>query len=186
MEATQAAHARLWTRGDYEDLASQGFLRSDERLELIDGIIYSKSQQTPLDATGILLLIEALRSAFPNGYSIRTLLPLALGAYSQPAPDVSVVSGTWRDHVDDHPTKAVLIAEVSDTSSFHDRERKKSLYARSDIPEYWIVDMVGRQLVVYRNPGEGGYQTRLILKAGDTIAPLASPEAAIAVADLLP
>lgn len=41
-------------------------------------------------------------------------------------------------------------------------------------------------LLVTRNPGEGGYQTRLILKAGDTVAPLASPGASIAVADLLP
>jgi hypothetical protein len=41
-------------------------------------------------------------------------------------------------------------------------------------------------LEVYRNPGEGGYQTRLILKAGDTVAPVANPEAAIPVADLLP
>lgn len=185
MQTTQAAHVRLWTRADYEDLASQGFLQPGERLELIDGIIYSKSQQTPLDATGILLLIEALRSTFPSGHCFRTLLPLALGAYSQPAPDVAVVAGNWRDCVD-HPTTAALIGEVSDSSSFHDRERKRSLYARSAIPEYWIVDIVGEQLEVYRNPEEGGYRTRLILKAGDSVAPLASPGAVIAVADLLP
>lgn len=185
MKTTQAAHTRLWTRAEYEDLASQGFLQPDERLELIDGIIYSKSQQTPLDATGILFLIEALRSAFLSGHYVRTLLPLALGAYSQPAPDVAVVAGSWRDSVE-HPTIAVLIGEVSDSTSCHDRERKKSLYARSAIPEYWILDVIGKQLEVYRNPGEGGYQTRLILKAGDTIAPLASPSAIIAVADLIP
>jgi len=88
--------------------------------------------------------------------------------------------------VNAHPTTAVLIVEVSDSSSFHDRERKRSLYARSGIPEYWILDVVASRLEVYRDPGEGGYQARLLLEADDSVVPLANSGAAIAVADLLP
>ncbi len=173
-------------RDDYERLAQHGFLKSDERLELIDGIIYTNPPQSPRHATGIQVLQEILRSVFPDKHQVRTLLPLALGAYSQPAPDVAVVSGSWRDYPDTHPTTAVLIVEVSDSSSFHDRERKGGAYARAGIPEYWLLDVVAERLEVYRSPGEGSYQTRLLLKAGDMVTPLASPGTVITVVDLLP
>jgi len=184
--ATRAVDVYRWTREEYYQLAEKGFFPPGKRVELIDGVIYEMSPQKSPHATGILLVTEALRGAFPQGHQIRVQLPLALGKHSEPEPDLAVVAGGPRDYAKDHPETAVLIVEVSDSSSFHDRERKRSRYARSAIPEYWIVNVSGQQLEVYRNPGEGSYQTRLILKAGDTVAPLANPEAAIAVADLLP
>lgn len=184
--ATRAVDVYRWTREEYYQLAEKGFFPPGKRVELIDGVIYEMSPQKSPHATGISLVLEALRAAFPKGHHVRVQLPLALGGDSEPEPDLAVVPGGPRDYMKDHPETAVLIVEVSDSSAFHDRERKRSRYARSAIPEYWIVDVAGKQLEVYRNPGEGSYQTRLILKAGDTVAPLASPEAAIAVADLLP
>lgn len=185
--ATRAVDVYRWTRDEYEQLAEQGFFPPGKRVELIDGVIYEMSPQKGPHAKGILLVTEALRSAFPQGHQIRVQLPLVLDEDSEPEPDFAVVPGSVRDDFPkDHPETAVLIVEISDSSSFHDRERKRSLYARSGIPDYWIVDVAGKQLEVYRNPGEGGYQTRLILKAGDTVAPLARSEAVIAVADLLP
>lgn len=184
--ATRAVDVYRWTREEYYQLAEKGFFPPGKRVELIDGVIYEMSPQKSPHATGISLVLDALRAAFPQGHHVRVQLPLALSDDSEPEPDLAVVSGTPRDYAKDHPKTAVLIVEISDSSSFHDRERKRSRYARSAIPEYWIVDVAGKQLEVYRNPGEGGYQTRLILKAGDTVVPLASPEAAIPVADLLP
>ena len=184
--ATRAVDVYRWTRDEYYQLAEKGIFPPGKRVELIDGVIYEMSPQKSPHATGISLALKALSAAFPQGHYVRVQLPLALSDDSEPEPDLAVVSGDPRDHLEDHPETAVLIVEISDSSSFHDRERKRSRYARSDIPEYWIVDVAGKQLEVYRNPGEGGYQTRLILKAGDTVAPLASPEAVIAVADLLP
>lgn len=184
--ATRAVDVYRWTREEYEQLADQGFFPPGKRVELIDGVIYEMSPQKSPHATGILLVTEALRAAFPQGHQFRVQLPLVLGEESEPEPDLAIVPGSPRDYSESHPETAILVVEVSDSSSFHDRERKRSLYARWAIPEYWILDVAGKQLEVYRNPGEGGYQTRLILKAGDTITPLASPGASIAVADLLP
>lgn len=183
--AARAVDVYRWTRDEYYRLADKGFFPPGKRVELIDGVIYEMSPQKSPHATGISLASEVLRAAFPEGHHIRVQLPLALDSYSEPEPDLAVVAGGPRDYLEDHPKTAVLIVEVSHTSSFHDRERKRSRYARSAIPEYWIVDVVGKQMEVYRNPGEGGYQTRLILKTGDTISPLAS-DSVIAVTDLLP
>jgi Uma2 family endonuclease len=184
--ATRAVDVRRWTREEYGQLAESGFFPSGKRVELIDGVIYEMSPQRGPHATGILLVTEALRAAFPCGYQIRVQLPLGLGEASEPEPDLAVVSGGPRDYLNAHPTTAVLIVEVSESSSFHDRKRKGSLYARLDIPEYWIVDVVAGRLEVYRGPAEGAYQTRLVLKAGDLVAPLANPGTSLRVADLLP
>ena len=48
----------------------------------------------------------------------------------------------------DHPTTALLVIEVSDTTLRLDR-RKAGLYASAGVPEYWIVNLIDRCLEVY-------------------------------------
>ncbi len=118
--------------------------------------------------------------------------PLDLTLSSEPIPDVFVVPGKPRDYTA-HPTTALLIVEVSDSTLSHDRNRKGSLYAAALIQDYWIVNLVDRQLEVYRVPvpdaaGVFGFtcSQRTILAPGATVSPLALPQAQIAVTDLLP
>jgi hypothetical protein len=73
------------------------------------------------------------------------------------------------------------------------RGRKLVAYARSGIVDYWIVDLVARVLEVHREPARPGparrrwgYASATVLGAGESIAPLARPSAAVRVADLLP
>jgi len=177
---------RHWTREDYERMAEQGFFRPDERVELVDGVIFEMAPQNSWHAAAIQAAQEVLHPIFRKGYSLRIQMPLALGLESEPEPDLAVVRGHWRDYRDSHPTMAVLILEVADSTVFHDRERKSALYARVGIPDYWILNRVDACLEVQRDPREGTYQTRRSLRAGDSISPLARPEASILVADLLP
>jgi Uma2 family endonuclease len=158
------------------------------RTELIEGIIYDKAAQSSLHATGYRLVHEALRPIFltESGYDIRGQLPLALGEDSEPEPDLVVVRGSIRDFRDSHPTTAVLVVEVADSSLLHDRKKKIPLYARAGIPEYWILNLVRRTLEVYREPLDAAYLSRAILRAGDTVSLLARPEIRMMVGDLLP
>jgi Uma2 family endonuclease len=184
--ATAAVDTHRWTRQDYERLAEDGYFQPGERVELIDGVIYEMTPQNSLHAAGIRAGERALQPVFSEGFDVRSQLPLALGADSEPEPDVAVVPGTWEDYIDSHPTSAVLVFEVADSSLFHDRKRKASLYARAGIQEYWLLNLVKRCLQVYRNPKDGTYTTRFVLRAGDTVSPLARPEASIPVAKLIP
>jgi Uma2 family endonuclease len=68
-----------------------------------------------------------------------------------------------------------------------------SLYAKAGIPEYWIVNLIARQLEVYRRPIVDatqlygfGYAEVTIFTAAERIAPLAMIEATIVIADMLP
>jgi len=156
-------------------------------MELIEGVVYDRPAQNSLHATAYCLVHEALRPVFlVAGYDIRGQLPLALGEDSEPEPDIAVVRGGIRDFRDGHPTTAVLVVEVADSSLLHDRKKKIPLYARAGIPEYWILNLIRRSLEVYREPLDTAYRSRAILRAGDAVSPLARPEVRVTVGDLLP
>lgn len=184
--ANPAFDVRRWTREEYEHLAEEGAFPPGKRLELIDGVIHELTPQTSWHATAILNTEEELRRAFPDGHHVRTQLPLSLGRISQPEPDLAVVPGRRRDYRAAHPTTAVLVVEVSDSSARLDRDQKRLLYAAAGIPEYWILDVASRHLEVFRAAQEGDYRSRMVLGPDEAVKPLAAPEIAIRVADLLP
>lgn len=170
-----------------------GIFEPTERAELIGGEIVVMTPQRSSHATGVRLAQETLRAAFGRGHDVRAQLPLALDPDSEPEPDVAVVSGSPRDYRYAHPTTALLVVEVSDTTLGLDRGRKGALYARAGIAEYWIVNLVDGVLETHRDPDSGSgtqhgwaYRTVQRLGAADTVSPLAAPAARIRVGDLLP
>ena len=191
--STLEVRTRRWTRTEYGRLIAAGLLDEDERVELIDGqLIVREPQHTP-HATAIDLVQEALRDAFGVGWRVRVQLPVALDEATEPEPDVSVVRGSPRDYLAEHPSRPALIVEVAQASLAFDRERKGGLYARAGIADYWIVNLVERVLEVRRRPIRSAsarygwkYQTVRTLRPGATVSPLAAPSARVAVADLLP
>jgi Uma2 family endonuclease len=87
----------------------------------------------------------------------------------------------------------VLVVEVADASLRFDRREKGSLYARAGVPEYWIVNLIGRVLEIHRDPiSDPGathgwrYRTMDRLDRGATAEPSALPGTRVAAADLLP
>ena len=180
---------RRWTREEYYRLAEMGMFHG-QRVEFIDGeIIQMPAQKGPHYAC-ISAVQDALREIFGAGCWVRTQAPLHLLGFA-PEPDVAVVVGTRRDYAD-HPESAILIVEVSDTTLTYDRTRKASLYAAAGVPDYWIVNLVARQIEVRREPvpdenTEFGfrYGAMTIVGPGQNVAPLAAPSATIPVDDLL-
>ncbi|HEY8022689.1 MAG TPA: Uma2 family endonuclease, partial [Thermoanaerobaculia bacterium] len=183
-----AVETHRWTREEYERMAATGLFPPDQRVELIDGIVYDMTPQSSFHATAVRLIEKALQRVFsPETFDLRVQMPLTLDPDSQPEPDVAVVRGTTRDFRDAHPTSAVLVVEVADSSLRHDRRRKVPLYARSGIRELWIVDLTRSAVDVYRDPDGVAYRSTATLGRGDAVLPLAAhPGAPIPVADLLP
>lgn len=184
---------RHWTRAEYDRMVEAGVFPPGERLELIDGEVVTMTPQGSAHASAVSLAEDALRAAFGAGYDVRVRMPLVLDPTSEPEPDVVVVPGGPRDYRDAHPTSALLVVEVADTTLPYDREQKRSLYARGAIREYWILNLVDRQVEVYREPMAEhgtpygwGYRTARTHDAGERIIPLAAPQSVVRVADLLP
>jgi Uma2 family endonuclease len=176
-----------YTREEYVRMAEAGVF-GDRRVELIDGVIYEKmSPQKSPHASGVRRGRRALQAIFSSEeFDVDAQLPLDLSEYDMPEPDLAVVPRDPKDYADSHPTGALLVLEVTDTSQYHDRKRKVRTYAEARIQDYWIVNIPRDVLEVYRDPVDGVYRTRRTLRRGEQIAPLARPEAWIAVDDLLP
>ena len=81
---------------------------------------------------------------------------------------------------------ALLVVEISDTTLGFDRSRKRELYARAGIQEYWIVNLLDCRVEVYRFPRGGDYTHTSAFDSSGTLTALAAPQAPIHVADLLP
>jgi Uma2 family endonuclease len=175
---------RRWTREEYDRLVATGMFAPGERVELVDGEILQMTPQGSVHATVIQLLQEKLRKVFGPAFSIRPQLPIALAPDSEPEPDLAVVPGNPLAYWDAHPASALLLVEVSDTTLEHDRRRKGALYARRGIQDYWIVNLIDHCVEVYREPRRGAYRSCQRFIAGESLAPLAAPDAVIPVADL--
>jgi Uma2 family endonuclease len=181
-----AVTVHTWTREDYERMAELGFFQ-DRRVELVDGVVYDfMSHQESPHATGVQKGLRALLVTFLTGYDIRSQLPLLLSTSSMPEPDLAVVVGEPDDYRHAHPSTAVLIVEVADSSQLHDRKHKAKVYAAAGITDYWIVNLRIDAVEVFREPREDVYQSRRIYRRGEMISPVARPEASVAVDDLLP
>jgi len=175
-----------FTRVQYEQMIGAGVFGPEEHLELLDGELIDMAPQLSRHATAVTLVDLALKDLFGAGFTVRNQLPLNLDSRSVPEPDIAVVSGSPRDYRDAHPATALLVVEVSETTLGYDRIRKLAAYARAGIPEYWVLDLAHARLEVCRQPDAEVYAERRVLKADDTVAPLAAPGPGIKVADLLP
>ena len=184
--AAIAHQPHLWTRAEYERLIETGGLHPEARLELIDGEILDMAPQKSRHSTAVRLAEVVLSKMFGTGFDVRSQLPLSIDDYSEPEPDIAIVAGSIRDYRDAHPTTALLIVEVADSSLDFDRGRKRTLYARNGIEDYWIVDVQAERLEVHRDPRDDDYRQHRVLNAGDRITPLHAADKLIRVADLLP
>ncbi len=182
---------KRWTRLEYDRMAEVGIFSQDDRVQLIEGDILTMTPQNSPHATAIGKTERALERLFGSNVWVRVQMPLIVDPDSEPEPDLAVVSGTPDDYRDEHPRSALLVVEVSDTTISLDRDRKRAIYARAGIREYWIVNLAERCLEVYRDPvavpGQASvYGSSQKLTPSESITPLAATTATVAVADLLP
>jgi Uma2 family endonuclease len=188
--ALSAPAARRWTFAEFEKLLEMDWVQP-RRHQLIRGEIVDMGEQSARHHSMVAVVIEVLRAAFGPGFYVRNAGPMRFDD-SQPEPDASVVLGGPRDHLAEHPATALLAVEVSQTTLNYDLTTKAELYATANIAEYWVIDLDGRELHVFRDPQTNAalnvttYRAHTTHAANQSVSPLAAPNASISVADLLP
>jgi Uma2 family endonuclease len=176
--------ALTWTVSEFHYLGDLGCFEG-RRAWLVDGTIVEEGPMNPPHRIALELTEVALRTVFAAGWRLCVQMPLVLNQATDPEPDIAVVAGSPRGATS-HPTTAALVVEVSDSSLRYDTTVKVGVYAAGGIAEYWVVDVNGRQLHVFRDPQGQTYATQLVFGATDSVSPLAAPNATICVGDLLP
>jgi Uma2 family endonuclease len=161
---------KLWTREEVDKLSE---IFPDQKYELIEGELIDKMGQNPPHGYVIAVLTEILSTAFPGRVRIQLTiaLPEPEGIFSEPLPDVAVVRKKSTEYFYRHPgpPDIALLIEVADSSVQMDRGTKARLYARCGVELYWVVDISGRRIIVYRNPGPEEYNSVTIYQVHDQV-----------------
>jgi Uma2 family endonuclease len=169
-------------RVEYDKLIELGAFH-DEHIELLEGLLVPMSPIGPPHSSTVQRLTELLILALAGRATVRSQAPFAALEFSEPEPDVALVPLGRYDTA--HPDRAYLIIEVAESSLATDRGVKQRLYAACNVPEYWIVNLVEKQIEVYSEPLDGAYKQQHRYDTSQSVAPARFPELVLRVADVL-
>lgn len=183
-----STRVHLWTIDEYHRMIETGILTSDDKVELLEGQIIQKNLQRPPHAATTQRAANYLTRLLVGQAYIRVQLPITLPPNSEPEPDIAVVHIDARRYFDHHPApdEIFLLLEVAKTTLKNDSITKAPIYAKAQIPEYWVLDVQERQVSVFRQPGAETYQQETILNEDATISLVAFPDLNISVNQLFP
>jgi Uma2 family endonuclease len=179
---------KKWTRAECAELEKLGW--NQEHLELIEGELIDTMGKGRPHSIGVALIIRWLTQTFGWDHihqEVSIDVAPEDNPTNEPEPDAVVLRQaitTYRSNPT--PEDILLAVEVSDSSLSFDASTKASLYARAGIPEYWVLDLNGRRMIVHREPSATGYRTINAYSESESVTPLAAPDSALAVVTILP
>jgi Uma2 family endonuclease len=158
-----------FTAEEFERMGEAGILRRDARLELIDGEIFEMSPIGNAHAACVKFLTRLLYRLFDGIHTIGVQDPVRLNEFSEPQPDVSLLRWREDDYLEGHPTPAdiLFLIEVADTTVVKDKAVKIPLYARSGVPEAWLVNIEEAVVEIYSDPARGSYRRVEVFGRGE-------------------
>ena len=184
------SHLYRITLEQYEAMIASGAFNKRDRVQLINGYLVAKMTELPAHGAACDAIHLTLEPLLPLGWYVRTERVIRIPNYaSMPKPDVVVVRGNWRDYANRYPEPAdiAMVVEVASSSLYEDR-MMAVIHGAGGVPTYWIINLVDRQVEVYSDPFQGGYQSRVEFKPGQAIPVVIASQqvGTIAVDDVLP
>lgn len=167
----------------YHRMGEAGIFKENDRVELVEGRIV---EMNPIGSphAWCVARLTAIFSGRP-GTLVWPQNPVDLDEYSEPEPDVVIVrADASQDHTPT-PEDTLLVIEVSDSSIRYDRQVKAPLYARTGVPELWIVDLGAQRVEAHGDPAPDGYRTVRYFPRGERISPAFAPDLVIEVDAIL-
>src|SRR5579859_3275038 len=166
-----------FTSDEYQQLGRLGIFTEDDRVELLDGDIVEMSPLGPRHVRSVNRLTMMLAPRLVGQAIVQVQSSLKLDVHWEPEPDVAVLRLREDDYVSGLPTGAdvLLLIEVMDSSRGYDRV-KLPAYARSGIPEVWLLDLEDQVLLSHRQPVGAEYRLVQARRIGESITPQALPD----------
>ncbi len=166
--AELADTVRPITRREFNAWGADGWFE-DERVELIDGVIVAMSPEGGPHVRVVMWLNNHLARNLGEDRMVGISHPYEVSELSQPVPDVAVITTARFADLTDAVAAADLVIEVAQTSRRRDLVVKARLYAQAAVPQYWVVDLVRRELVVHTDPRDGTYRNVVTHDEGETV-----------------
>jgi Uma2 family endonuclease len=130
----------------------EGGLLEDRRMELVDGVLFDVVPPNPRHSRTVSTLTRHLSRVLPDDLELLVQDALFIhDGFLSPDLFVAPFSVPPIRH-----REALLAIEVTHTTHRRDLQ-KVDEYARAGVPEYWMIDLVDRAIVVHRGPVDGVY-----------------------------
>jgi Uma2 family endonuclease len=163
---------RRFSVAEYEQIGRAGILTEDDSVELLEGLIVEKMTKYPPHDATIDILAELLWRLLPMGWFPRAQ-NVFVTSDSEPEPDLVVTRGRPQNYMKRHPVAddVALIIEVAESSIHRDR-RKRKIYARAGVTQYWIFDLISGHIEMYAEPNATAaeYQQKVIVDVATAVS----------------
>ena len=174
----------------YDDLAR---FPQDDRLrrELIDGELFESPPPVLRHQRSVVAIMVALHrhAEVHGGLALPAPMDVVFSPDTVVEPDVVFLGPDTAARLDNPRFIDVLpdlLVEVSSpTTRRLDLVKKRNLYEREGVEEYWFVDLDADRVDVYRLDGKGRYGLPATLGPGEALTCLAAPGLALTVAEAL-
>jgi len=160
-----------FTVEEYHQMIQVGLFGREDRLELLNGELVMMPPIGPDHAANSDCLREKIEKRLPETLAVRVALPVTIPPDSEPEPDLCVVRRRADYYRSAHPEAkdVLLIIEVSVSSASFDANEKALIYGRAGIPEYWMLDIPGKVLRIFTDPGPEGYRGQRVARPGEIV-----------------
>ena len=139
------------------NLAYQDDFAAKRREELVDGKTVMMSPRPSVNHSQVASNIYYLFAHYLRKKTCRPFadgVDLYLDEDNQFIPDFMVVCDPDKIKPDGvHGAPDLVVEVLSPSTARNDKTRKKDIYARCGVQEYWIVDPSGKSLEIYRTGG---------------------------------
>ncbi|MEO0948785.1 MAG: Uma2 family endonuclease [Cyanobacteria bacterium J06641_5] len=168
-----------WSVVEYHALIASGALDA-KPVELLRGNIVDMSPEGPLHSNCIRRSANEIRQQLTSSLEVSEAHPITLED-SEPEPDIAIILA--KDYDECHPNAADvrLVIEFARSSLEKDLEEKRLVYAQANIPEYWVINLTDRRIIIFHSPEDGDYSARSESKSG-IITSKVIPSISVAIA----
>ena len=173
-----------WSIDEWHELVDSGILEG-KPVELLEGDIIEMSPEGIEHSYTNQAVSDYLRDLLKGQAQVRDSHPITLDN-SEPEPDIAIVrlpETIYRNH-HPYPQDIYWLIEVSNKTLKKDLEQKIITYARNGIPEYWVIDLKNKKLIVHTQLQNSRYSQITESKSG-TITSQAFPDIEIGLEKLL-
>lgn len=173
------APRRLLSVMDLSRMIDAGIIGDDENVELIEGeLIRMAAKKFAHEFIKSRLMRRFVETSSADVF-VGIEASLRLDTHTLVEPDILITRQAEtapgpEGYIALPGPRILLLVEVADSTLRKDRGRKARLYARHQVPEYWIVDTNRRLIWRHREPSSEGYGSIEKIVEADSVTPAAA------------
>ncbi len=185
--STQPFRLHRFSVLEYVAMGESGILQPEDRVELIGGQVISMCPIGNWHSASVARLGRVIQEQLRDPMELVVQGAINICDDTQLMPDLAVVrvqNSVWDNGF--RGTDCLVVIEVAHSSLATDRTTKKAIYASTGIQEYWIVDLAGRVVEVFRRPEAGGYQQHKLYEKSARVSSEAVAGLTVSVEEIVP